>query len=179
MWKSLHIVGLSLSYVYVLNYVCHGFIEGSYILMFYDVIVCKIVHLVPNGCLPWENIMIYIIMPLNLTHGSPFDSSASICNFHFMDYHVMHGFWLKNQDQPQRKSWLNICRFILDFYSWQLSKIYKRITKEKKDPTGPYAINTCSTKYRSGQTESLHVLNKLYVLLNHSKISNTLISCQT
>ena len=35
---------------------------------------------------------------------------------------------------------------------------YKGITKEEKDPKGPYAINTCSTKLLSKQTESLHVL---------------------
>ena len=76
------------------------------------------------------------------------------------------------------------------FCSWQLSKIYKRITKEKKDLKGSYAINTCSAKLLSRQTESLHVLkshwplqksiiNKLYVLLNYLIISNNLISCQT
>ena len=76
------------------------------------------------------------------------------------------------------------------FCSWQLSKIYKRITKEMKDPKSSYAINSCSAKLLSKQTESLHVLkshwplqksiiNKLYVLLNYLIISNNLISCQT
>ena len=44
-----------------------------------------------------------------------------------------------------QKFLLNTGRFILDFVV-DRSANYNIITKEEKEPTGPYAINTCSTK---------------------------------
>ena len=88
--------------------------------------------------------------------------------------------WPKNQ-----KSSLNTGRFILDFVVPSSVK-YKKITKEKKDPKDPYAINTCSTQLLSSKL-NIHMywnctdhyrkafITKLYVL----KISNKLINCQT
>ena len=64
---------------------------------------------------------------------------------------------LKNQTKTQEVM-TQYLEIFLDFCSWQLSKIYKRITKEKRHPKGPYAINTCLTKLLSRQTESLHML---------------------
>ena len=97
-------------------------------------------------------------------------------------------FHLKSRPTHQKSSF-NPCRFILDFKVNSSAK-YNIITKEEKDPKCPYAIYTCSTKLLSRKlnlymywsytdTYRKTLVTKLDVLLNHLKISNNLISCQT
>ena len=72
------------------------------------------------------------------------------------------GSHLKSRPRHQ-KSWLDTGRFILHFVVDSSAK-YKKIRKGEKDPKGPYAFNTCSTKLLSRQTKSLHVLKSHWPL---------------
>ena len=91
---------------------------------------------------------------------SHFLTCLFILNFQLPLHGLAHDVWVhtQNEDQDTGSPDSNIYRFILDVYSWQLSKIYRRITKEERDPEGLYAIKTCLTKLLSKQTEFLHVL---------------------
>ena len=105
---------------------------------------------------------------LNQTHSSPFDSSSSICSIHFTDYHVTCGFSLENQEQDTESPDSIFTDFFLDLCSLWLSKIYKKITNEKKDPKGSYAINHIDP-YRKA------LINK-YIIYNTMKQSEKLFS---
>ena len=105
--------------------------------------------------------------------------SSLYCSF----CHMTCGFSLGSRPRHQ-KSLLNTGRFILDFV-FDSSENYYIITKEKKQPKGPYAITICTTKPLSSKlnlssTEPYRkaLIIKSDVLLNYLRISNSLISCQ-
>ena len=78
-----------------------------------------------------------------------FDSSPLVHNFHFMDYHMTHRFSLRNQDQDTGSPDSIFADLFWIFVVDSSAKYTQELNKKKKDPKGPYAIDTCSTKLLS------------------------------